>query len=318
MTHQPTRRRFLAMAASAVGMAALPTLAEVRPFVWRGTALGAQASLTLYHPDGAKAEAAARMAVAEVHRLEKVFSLYQEDSALSRLNRHGQLMGPPLDLVRCLDDATRFGTLTDGAFDVTVQPLWTLYAAHFSDPDADPAGPPRDAVEAARALVDFSRIDVDEARIALRSPGMTVTLNGIAQGYITDRVAETFYRHGFENVLVDLGEARALGGKPDGAPWRAALRDPEGAPAPIRTVELRDRALATSGGYGTWFDKNQRHHHLFDPKTGRSTEGWASVSVMASNAATADALSTAFTAMKKDDIDVIVGQMGVTVFAVPS
>ncbi|MDH5748561.1 MAG: FAD:protein FMN transferase [Rhodospirillales bacterium] len=313
MTTHPTRRRFIAISAAAVGMAALPAAAAVSPFVWRGVALGARASLTLYHPEAAKAREGAEAAIAEVRRLEKVFSLYQADSALSRLNRLGVLTAPPLDLVRCLDDAIRFGTLTEGAFDVTVQPLWTLYAGHFSRPDADPAGPPPEAIEAARALVDFTGIEADEARIALRRSGMSITLNGIAQGYITDRVAEILRGHGFENVLVDLGEIRALGAKPDGSPWRAGIRDPHGASKPIRAVDLRDRAIATSGGYGTWFDRKKRHHHLFDPKTGRSASYWASVSVIAKDATTSDALSTAFSSMPKNEIDEISGRMDVVV-----
>ncbi|MHA1599001.1 MAG: FAD:protein FMN transferase [Alphaproteobacteria bacterium] len=313
MTTHPTRRRFLAISAAAVGMAAFPVRAATPPVIWRGVALGAEASLTLYHPDLSKARRGVEAAVAEMRRLEKVFSLYQADSALSRLNQQGALIAPPPDLIRCLDDAIRFGHLTGGAFDVTVQPLWALYADHFARPNADPAGPSPKAVETARGRVDFTRIEVDEARISLRRPGMSITLNGIAQGYITDRVTEILRGHGFENVLIDLGEARALGTKPDGMPWRAGIRDPKGGSIPIRTVDISDRAIATSGGYGTWFDPRQRHHHLFDPKTGRSASRWASISVIATDATTADALSTAFVAMPKEAMDTISRELGITV-----
>lgn len=288
-----TRRRFLTVTAAVVGVAALPTTsAAAAPVEWRGTALGAQALLRLHHPDAATAWRLVADCLAEVERLEGILSLHRPESALCRLNRDGALDTPPLDLVVLLNAAKRYGDLTGGAFDVTVQPLWDLHARHFADPAADPAGPPDAAVAAARALVDFRRIDVDPARIALGRPGMAVTLNGIAQGYITDRVAARLRAAGMEHVLVHLGETRAVGPAEDGRPWRVGIADPS-APerAPVRSVDLADGAVATSGGYGTRF--SARCHHLFDPATGRSADHVESVTVMATTATAADALSTA-------------------------
>ena len=288
-----TRRRFLTITAAAAGVAAIPTAgAAVTPVEWRGTALGAQALLRLHHPDAATAWRLVADCLAEVERLEGVFSLHRPDSALCRLNRDGALEAPPLDLVILLNEAKRYGDLTGGAFDVTVQPLWDLHARHFAGPNADPAGPPDAAVAAARALVDYRRIDVAPDRIAFDRPGMAVTLNGIAQGYITDRVAERLRAAGMAHVLVHLGETRALGPAENGRPWRVGIADPA-APerAPVRTVDLVNGAVATSGGYGTRF--SARCHHLFDPATGRSANHVDSVTVMAPTATAADALSTA-------------------------
>ena len=125
---------------------------------------------------------------------------------------------------------------------------------------------PSDAALAATlARVDWRAVELDPARIGFRRPGMAVTLNGVAQGYITDRVADLLRGRGFENVLVELGEVRALGRRPDSDPWRAGIADPKDPSAVLLELPLLDAALATSGGYGTWFDPAHRHHHLLRP-----------------------------------------------------
>ena len=97
---------------------------------WTGTALGAVANITLFHPDRGEARSIIRACLAEIDRLEGEFSLFRPDSALCRLNRDGVLPDPSLDMRRLLTEAVRFGDLSGGRFDVTVQPLWRLLAAH--------------------------------------------------------------------------------------------------------------------------------------------------------------------------------------------
>jgi thiamine biosynthesis lipoprotein len=106
-------------------------------------------------------------------------------------------------------------------------------------------------------------------------------------------VADLLRARGFGNILVELGEARALGRHPDGSPWQAGVADPGNPSAVLLQLPLEDQALATSGGYGTWFDPGHRHHHLFDPASGRSASYHLGVSVVAARAMVADALSTA-------------------------
>jgi thiamine biosynthesis lipoprotein len=312
-----SRRRFLSIAAAAAGCGALARLGEAAAaepplYRWRGTALGAEASLLIYHPDERQAQRLVEDAVAELRRLEAIFSLYRSDSALALLNRDGALEAPPVELVELLAASQGFGTLTGGVFDVTVQPLWTLYAAHFADPDADPAGPPVAAIAGAARRVDYRRIEVESGRVRLR-PGMAVTLNGIAQGYITDRIADQLEAAGLERVLVDLGEMRALGTPSDGDGWPVSVRDPVQPDRVIGEVALRHRALATSSGYGTPFERTGRFNHLFDPQTGRCADRYRSVSVMAARATEADALSTAFSLMDEVGIqDCLERRRGVT------
>ena len=130
----------------------------------------------------------------------------------------------------------------------------------------------------------------DRIRLAA---GMAVTLNGIAQGYITDRIAALLRRRGWSNVLINLGEIRALDGRPDGMPWTVALDRPISLQTDLPVLRVRDCAVATSSGAGTMFDAAGRHHHLFDPWTGRSASACLQVTVVAPRATLADALSTA-------------------------
>ncbi len=298
------RRRFLSIAASCAVMGSMPmrlalagSAAVPAPTVWKGVAMGAVASMTLVHPDRAHAQAMIARCVAEVERLEAVFSLYRPDSAISRLNATGMLDSPPSELVELLSFSLSLAQSSNGAFDPTVQPLLRLYFDHFAAPGAAPGGPSAQAVSQARQLVGFADVEVSADRIRLGRAAGAITLNGIAQGFVTDRVADLLLANGFDNVLIDLGEGRALGRRPDGKPWRAAIADPTD---PARTLfELplgsdagQSPALATSGGYGTRFGLDPLVHHLMDPRTGRSANYYASVAVTAPRATLADGLST--------------------------
>ena len=292
----PTRRRFVAIAAAAAGLpfAALRAGAETAHLHrWSGIALGAAAEIVLYDPDAARARRLIARCVEEIDRLEDVFSLYRPESAIRRLNRDGNLTAPPLELVALLAEARSFSERTEGAFDVTVQPLWRLYAAHFARPDADPRGPAEAEHARAQALVDYRAVEIEPAEARFARPGMAITLNGIAQGYITDRVATLLHDAGMGDVLLDIGEVRALGRHPDGRPWRVGIRRTAEPETVARTVTLVDRAVATSAGIASVFEPSGRHHHLFDPATGRPAQATGQVSVIAPRATMADALSTA-------------------------
>ncbi|MGI9505361.1 MAG: FAD:protein FMN transferase [Geminicoccaceae bacterium] len=296
---RPTRRRLLTVIGAATGMvlaSSASSTGRTTTVRWRGNALGAKAEMTLVHPDEAIAKKLIRLAVNEIERLENIFSLYRHHSEITRLNRDGYLDAPSPDLVTLLSTARQISELTDGAFDITVQPLWHLYATHFSEPGADPNGPPAAAIESARRLVGYSAVDIAPSRIRLARPGVAITLNGIAQGYITDRVADLLRAHGIERTLIDLGEIRALGTRPDGRAWQVAI-DGDFRKKPIGLV---DRAIATSSPAGTAFDAVGNFHHLFDPATGQPSANGLSPSVIAKSATAADACSTAGAIMSKD------------------
>jgi thiamine biosynthesis lipoprotein len=298
MSQLPGRRRFIRIAAAATLAQLTAPTAAVRAepdsmSAWRGTAMGNLTRIEIRHPDRSRAAQILSIAAAEIGRLESIFTLYRADSALARLNRAGRLAGPPLDLVRLLGEAHDLSECTEGAFDVTVQPIWQAYAAHFFAVGADPSGPPANAIRRAVDLVDYRSIEVGAQEIRLARPGMALTLNGIAPGYMTDRIIEILKNEGLDCALVDLGEIRTAGMHTATEPWRVGLHDPLNEQRVAMTLPLTEQAVATSGGYGFRFDKAGRFHHLFDPRSGACPHSYASISVVAPTATIADALATA-------------------------
>lgn len=309
-----SRRRFISISAAAAGAILVPhgatAAADSAVAVWRGTMMGATAMMKIHHPVREQAERLIAAAREEARRLEGLFSLYREDSALAELNRTGVLVGPSAELVDLLTISLHYAKLTGGMFDPTVQPLWELYAAHFSKTDADPSGPPPALVEAALARVGYERLSVSPDRIVM--PKETrITLNGIAQGYVTDRIVDLLRSQGIRHSLVDMGEARAIGSRPDGQAWEVGVADPEVAGRVQAALPIIDRAVSTSGAYGFRFDPDGRFNHLFNPATAGCAELYRSVTTVARSATTADALSTAFSLMAEVRIKSLLPQLDV-------
>ncbi len=297
-----TRRRFLRIAATGAATAALstysgvdPVLSSARTKTWKGRALGADASITMANPHPERLIAVVRD---ELERLERIFSLYRSDSTLVTLNRHGRLSDPPPELLEALTLCGGIYDRTGGAFDPTVQSLWQLYGDWIKQGKV-----PRAAqISATMKRVGWQLVSTSPRSIRLRS-GAQLTLNGIAQGYIADRVADLIRNEGLNNVLINTGEIVALGPRPDSRPWIVGLALPPANEIVHRKVELNDAALATSEPLGTTFDQMGAIGHIIDPRTGYPTSAWRQVSVSAKDAATADGLSTAFSVMDRGAIN---------------
>jgi len=303
-----SRRRFISLFAAAGALSLAPRglrAGEPKTFFWEGVALGADARLTLQHIDAAVANAAIADCIAEVSRLESIFSLHQADSALSRLNQFGYIDEAPAELRELLAESRLLSRLSDGAFDPTIQPLWKLYADYFASTKATERGPSQASIDAALLLVDWRKILFDDTAIRFGKPDMAITLNGIAQGYITDRVGNLLRERGFEHVLVNMGEGLALGPKWDGSHWTIGISDPREPSAILTELPLVQGAVATSGGYGYQFDRAGRFTHILDPKTGRPSRRWASVTVTADSATLADGISSALMAAGSEMIPAI-------------
>jgi thiamine biosynthesis lipoprotein len=233
--------------------------------------------MTALHADESVAQTASDAAFAELERIESVMSLYRPESQVSRLNRDGVLTNPDVSLLEVLRHAAQVSEQSDGAFDVTVQPLWVLQG---EKPDA-----------ATLALVDWRKVELDETLLKL-APGMAITLNGIAQGFAADAAMRVMREHGVEHALIDAGEFSAHGNNAENAPWRIGIQHPRERDAFAALAQLENRCLATSGDYETSFTDDFSRHHIFDPRTGDSPGVLASVSVLAPSAMSADALST--------------------------
>jgi thiamine biosynthesis lipoprotein len=292
-----SRRRFITFVAAAAGLPLLLKAggSQARPVRWDGTALGAPASIQLYHSDETLARAAIAAGLDELTRLEAIFSVYRADSSISVLNREGVLENAPADFINMLTRSLSLAEISGGVYDPTIQPVWQTYFRHFTASNPDPAGPSQRNLSAALALVDWRAVEVDAARsrVSFARPGMGLTLNSGAQGYITDRVADVLRAHGFDRMLVDMGEPRALSAKPDGSAWRIGIANPADPGSAVTTLEVVDKCVSTSGGYGTLFDAKGSFTHLIDTRTGRTAPALLGVSVVADSGIVADGLSTA-------------------------
>lgn len=281
------QRRTFVLAA----LGALPwTIARPASLQWHRRdlqGLGTHLHLQVAHAQPAQAERALSAAQAVLREIEAAMSLFEAGSELQRLNREGRLAAPSGHLLAVLREAQWVAEQSRGAFDATVQPLWSLSEA------ARQAGRLPTAAERARALslVGWRGLKVGDQAVELARPGMAVTLNGIAQGYAADAVRATLRSHGVEHALIDTGEFASLGRSPRGGAWTLGVEDPRDAGKVIAALALDGRSLATSADNRSAFTPDRRHHHIFDPSTGDSPTALSSVTVAADSAMRADALT---------------------------
>lgn len=258
------------------------------PAELRTHALGTEISITALHHDPDHARRAIATAFDAIEQLEQAISLYRSDSQICQLNQSGVVKDPHPDLLALLDYAARISRASDGAFDITVQPLWNL----FAEAKRRSALPGEAAILDARQRVDWRKVSVTDRQVRL-GEGMAITLNGIAQGFAADRLVAILRNYGIEHALVNAGEIATIGTKEHGKPWAAGVQHPRRPDAYIALVALEGRSMSTSGDYATAFSDDLAYNHVFDPGTGRSPTLFSSVSVVAPTATQADALSTA-------------------------
>lgn len=282
-----TRRRALAVLAG-MGLAAHGVRsAPARVLEWRGTALGADATLIFANADRVEAETALAACLREIERLEGIFSLHLDASEISRLNAHGSLDQPSFDMQALLTRSIEMHRATEGLFDPTVQAIWKFHLDQVAMGTDVSATPPQDVLD----KVGLEKIAVMADGVRLRQ-GMSISLNGIAQGYITDRVADILHGRGWKDVLIDLGETRAL----EGRAFDVMIGDSE------RRIALSNGALATSSSAPLVAGASGSLSHLFHPRSGTAaSQEWSSVSVAHTSATIADALSTALMLCSGDD-----------------
>lgn len=275
------RRNILKISAAALGTLAFaryaPSWRE-----WRGRGFGADLSV-VFHDDGKDHDRSFAAIEAEVERLENLFSLFRPKSAISRLNRDGELHNPPEDLVAALQVSKRVWVATDGMFDPTVQCVWQ--AAHTCPV----------------SLVGFGTVAVQRDLIRFEKPGTTLTLNGIAQGYASDQLSRLLRRRGHAAHLVNLGEFTAGDGD-----WRLGIDNNDA--QRLTHTELRNLGLATSAPDAMTRINGQAH--IVHPFGGQPV--WKTVTAQAQSSALADAYSTALTLVPLKKIETMdLGAMGI-------
>lgn len=310
MENNIKRRRLLKIIAFSSSVLAFPNTLWASGkkgefFQWQGTALGADTSIQLYSKDGDYTHSVLKECQTVIKKYEAMFSLFDEHSDISRLNKNGMIKDSSPEFAELIRLSKEFYNKSNGAFDITIQPLWNLYQKNSKNKKPFDLSKELSQV---LPLIGTEKINVNRNDISFMKKGMGISLNGIAQGYITDKVTQFLEQKGFTNALVDIGEYRALGPQNNGQPWRIGLLDPFDEISIADVIEIERGAVSTSGGYGVKFDETGKYHHLFDPKTGQSSHVYASVTVKAENTTVADALSTAFSNMSISDIERLMKQ----------
>lgn len=259
---------------------------------WNGVLFNAQVDLALHGLPQKEAESLIERSVAEMVRLEQMFSLYLPDSTLVALNRVGQVEDPPSEFVALVTEALEIAQASDGAFDPTIQPYWTWLRE-----EVEAGGEPNEARRQEQLeLVDYRQVSCGPGHVAFGKAGMALTLNGIAQGWITDAVTTLLREAGVAHSLVNLGEFHAIGSQPSGDAWLVGLRGAED-----QQVKLQNRALAVSSGSGYFFGTGAGENHLIDPRSGTCARDRRIVAVTAPRAGLADALSTACAVLSDEE-----------------
>ncbi len=277
------RRRFLRISATAFASATLfnPALAKklkIEKFEWQGNVLGSNISFTILHYSKERAKFIVQKSIEEIKKLEKYFSIYQKDSLINKLNKQGFLENPPSQFQDLIKKSIVAGEKSEGYFDITVGSLWQDY-------NLDKKGV---------KYGTYKDIFIEKDKIFFKQKNINITLNGIAQGYITDQVKNIFFANGLKNSLLELGEIYALGNQSSKETgWNIALENGETNKIE-KIINLKDRAVASSSNYGGYF--SDKKNHIINPFNIKKTN-MITVSVIANNATDADYISTAIIAI---------------------
>ena len=252
--------------------------------------MGTFAAITLMHPSRYEADDVIGMAFDEMDRASRLFDRYQSDSPIGRLNHDGFASHLTPEVLNVISRSLYFHKISRGAFDITVKPVVDLYKDYFA---ANQKPPSDEKISNVLDLVDAGAISLNSHTVEFAKKGMGITLDGIAKGYIIDCGIRVIKRHGIKHGLINAGgDIRTVGGKDRKTPWKVAIQNPDKEGPHISTITVVNGAIATSGNYEVYFDKEKLYHHIIVPQNGRPALKSTSVTVLAGNAMDADALST--------------------------
>ena len=238
-------------------------------------------------------------AQAQCQRYDDLLSKTHEGSDVWNINHaQGQRVAVSPETREILEKALEYSRLSDGIFDITVEPCVALWDFTGENMGILPDGK---VLEEAAAKVDWTQIDLNDEGVLLPE-GMTIDLGAIAKGYITDKIADFLRDRGVESGFLNFGgNVLVIGNKPDGSEWNIGIQDPLGKRDQniVGAARVSDQAVVTSGIYERGFDLDGvRYHHILDTSTGWPVQNeLAGVSIIAPDAFDADALSTTVFAM---------------------
>ncbi|CAD5374973.1 FAD:protein FMN transferase [Rubrivivax sp. A210] len=252
--------------------------------------MGTAIAVELWAEDAQEGAAAIAAVMDEMHRIDRAMSPHKTTSELSRINREAALGPVPLsaEMFGLVERALGFSRLSNGAFDISYAAVGRLYDYRRRVRPTEPA------LQAARECVGWQHLELDTREHTLRfaRPGMCIDLGGFAKGHAVDRATRLLRQRGIEHAMVSAGgDSRVIGDR-RGRPWSVAIRDPRRAGETVAVLPLEDVSISTSGDYERYFEEaGERHHHLIDPASGRSPRGVHSVTILAPDGLTSEALS---------------------------
>lgn len=262
--------------------------------------MGTIVNFNILTADQALGREAIRLTVAEMERLIMIFDHRQAVAALGRLNQAGSLTDAPVELIDILQQSLQLGALSHGAFDITILPMVEAYRSGQAK------------IDNLRRFVDYRNVFIEGRDVYFARSGMSITLDGIAKGWIVDAGVAAMRGMGFEDVLVDAGgDMMGLNSDLDENGWRIAIKNPRpstGSDEYVAAFSVRNKAVTTSGDYLNTYSLDFSRYHIIDPRKGRSPSELASATVIAPTAAQADALSTVLMVMgMRDGLELIQG-----------
>jgi thiamine biosynthesis lipoprotein len=225
----------------------------------------------------------------ELIRIEKTYG-YKEGSLADRLSHNRAPIPITPETKRILDTCLSLSELTHGSFDITVG----LLEKAWGFKNGEPRLPLREEIDSLLPLIGYEKITLTDSTVSLGNDAIVIDFGGIAKGYAVDRCVEMLKREGIDAGIVDAGgDLRAFGKKKDGDHWTIGIRHPEKPGKVITKFMIEGGAVATSGNYERYFMENEKkYHHIIDPKDGYPPDKCVSVTIIADNALTADALAT--------------------------
>lgn len=242
---------------------------------------------------GRDAETHVKRALGEMERLEEVLSRHIVESEVARINANaGDWVSISDDTLAVISLALQIGDMTEGAFDITVGNLVSLWGFGTGSYKV----PSEEEIAAALATVDYRKVELDKTGKRVRIPAGTVLdLGGIAKGYIVDQARSYLMKQRIQRAIVNAGgDISVIGSRPDGNPWRVGVQNPNDPSQISWVIPLQNNSVVTSGDYQRFFIQDgQRWHHILDPRTGYPARELKSVTIVAQTAAEGDALSTA-------------------------
>jgi FAD:protein FMN transferase len=254
--------------------------------------------ITVYSEDEALAEEAMNSAFARMEEIVGVASIFDESSEAFRLNRDGYLDNPSPDLVQLIRLSMDYSELSDGYFDITVQPVLELWEGGLWE---EPKEVQESRLDEVRKLIGSDKIDVTDDRISFQVEDMKITLGAITKGYAVDEALKVLKDMGIKYALVAAGgDISTLGSKPNEELWNLALVNPDNTSESLAIFEIIKKSVSTSGNYERYFSPDKEDHHILNPKTGYSDSNCVSVTIITESGTAADALATSVFVMGPD------------------